>query len=93
MVKLEIGIDKPETQDEIEKYLAEPAADAEKGLGQRLGSVGELFKAHPLLSKRIAALRKFADGALYVQLTGGDPAGHASTDDIDKQVADLLSVF
>ncbi|HUQ03098.1 MAG TPA: M48 family metallopeptidase [Kofleriaceae bacterium] len=90
MVKLEIGLDKA---DEVDGLLVEPAADAEKGLGQRLGGVGELFKSHPLLSKRLAALRKFADGALYVQVTGGDPTGHASTDDIDKQVADLLSVF
>jgi Zn-dependent protease with chaperone function len=91
MVKLEIG-SVGDKGDDLESYLAVPA-ESEKGFGQRLGGVGELFKSHPLLSKRIAALRKFADGALYRQITGGDPTGHASTDDIDKQVADLLSVF
>lgn len=90
MVKLEIGFDKG---DEIAGYLDAEPATGDKGIGQRLGQVGELFKSHPLLSKRITALRKFAAGALYVQVTGGDPTGRASTDDIDKEVSDLLSVF
>jgi Zn-dependent protease with chaperone function len=89
LVKLEVG-----TDGDADAYLAQAPAEGEgKTLGQRIGGVGELFKAHPLLSKRITALRKFAAGALYVQLTGGDPGGRASTDDIDKQVTDLLSVF
>ncbi|MBE7450817.1 MAG: M48 family metallopeptidase [Kofleriaceae bacterium] len=92
IVKLEVGLERGADFDAA-AFLAEPPAAADKGLGQRLGQVGELFKAHPLLSKRIAALRLFADGALYAQLTGGDPGGHASTDDIDRRVADLLSVF
>ncbi len=92
LVKLEIGLDRGGEFD-VAAYLAAQPAELDKGFGQRLGQVGELFKAHPLLSKRVAALRRFADGALYVQVTGGDPAGRASTDDIDKQVADLLSVF
>ncbi|KAB2893839.1 MAG: M48 family metallopeptidase [Kofleriaceae bacterium] len=91
MVKVELGAGGDHAE-EVERYLS-AAPDGEKGLGQRLGQVGEWFRSHPLLSKRIAALRLFADGALYVQVTGGDPAGRASTDDIDKQVADLLSVF
>ena len=92
MGKLEIGLDRGADFD-VEGYLAAPPPEADKGIGSRIGQVGELFKSHPLLSKRIAALRLFADGALYVQVTGGDPAGRASTDDIDKQVADLLAVF
>lgn len=91
MVKLEVGLDKGADFD-VAGYLAADTP-ADKGLAQRLGQVGELFKAHPLLPKRIAALRRFADGALYVQVTGGDPHGRASTDDIDRQVTDLLSVF
>lgn len=92
MIKLEIGAGDDHLE-ELERYLAAGPDATEKGLGQRLGQVGQLFRSHPLLSKRITALRKFADGALYVQVTGGDPSGRASTDDIDKQVADLLSVF
>jgi Zn-dependent protease with chaperone function len=97
LIKLEVGIDRGKDFD-VAAYLAaaEPAPE-DKGLtrrvGERIGAVGQLFSAHPLLPKRIAALRLFAEGALYVQVTGGDPAGRASTDDIDKQVADLLSVF
>jgi hypothetical protein len=85
MVKIEGG--------DVDALVNAAPAEGEKGIGQRLGAMGELFKSHPLLSKRIAALRAFSDGALYVQITGGDPSGRASTDDIDKQVADLLSVF
>jgi len=96
MVKVEVGLDAGVGFD-AEAYLAaaEPSAAPSLGqrVGQRLGQVGELFRTHPLLPKRIAALRRFADGALYTQVTGGDPTGRASTDDIDKQVADLLSVF
>ncbi len=97
LVKVEIGIDRGKDFD-LDAYLAaaEPAP-GEKGLtarlGDRIGQFGQIFSAHPLLQKRIAALRLFADGALYVQVTGGDTAGRASTDDIDKQVGDLLSVF
>lgn len=97
MVKLELGLDRGADFDPAAYLAATATPPEEKGLtqrvGERIGAVGQLFSAHPLLSKRIAALRRFADGALYVQVTGGDPAGRPSTDAIDKQVNDLLSVF
>ena len=34
-----------------------------------------------------------ADSALYAQLTGQDVTGKASLPDVDKQVANLISVF
>lgn len=85
MAKVEVGDDA--SGFDVEAYLREPPAT------KALGKVGELFRANPLLPKRIAALRAFADGALYAQATGADPDGKPSTDDIDKQVADLLSLF
>ncbi|MEZ4399078.1 MAG: M48 family metalloprotease [Kofleriaceae bacterium] len=84
MVKLEVG-DRGADFD-VAAYLAEPPAAG-------LGRFATLFRAHPLLPKRIAAIRAFADGALYAKARGGDPAGKAATDDIDKQVTDLLSLF
>ncbi|HVK76943.1 MAG TPA: M48 family metallopeptidase [Kofleriaceae bacterium] len=84
MVKLEVG---PNAGVDVDAYLAAPAAAGP------LAKVGELFRANPLLSKRLAALRLFAGGALYAQVTGGDPTDKPSTTDIDKQVADLLAVF
>jgi Zn-dependent protease with chaperone function len=90
MVKLELGARAAEV--DIGAYLREPVAPS-KGLLAGLGKLGEAFRTNPLLSKRVAALRLFADGALYAQSSGGDPDGKASTDDIDKQVADLLSLF
>ncbi len=83
LVKLELGVDRAD----IDGYLRAPPASS------GVGRFTEMFRAHPLLPKRLAALRAFADGALYAQATGADPAGKASTDDIDKQVADLLSSF
>lgn len=82
LIKLELGPDA-----DVDGYLRAPPA------ASGLGRVTEMFRSHPLLPKRLTALRAFADGALYTKASGGDPAGKASTDDLDKQVADLLSSF
>lgn len=63
--------------------------DQKRGFGR----YGELFKSHPNLPKRVQALRLFADSALYAQATGQDPTGKPSLPDLDKQVADLISVL
>lgn len=83
LVKLDLGVEHAD----IEGYLRAPPATS------GFGKVGELFRAHPLLPKRIAAVRAFADGSLFAQATGGDPAGKPGTDEIDKKVSDLLSTF
>lgn len=88
MVKLELGDQGAEF--DAAAYLREPSTGEPKGL---LGKFGTLFRANPLLPKRITALRAFADGALYAQFTGASPEGKPSTDDLDKQVTDLLSMF
>ena len=58
-----------------------------------LGRFAEMFRSHPYVPKRVQALRLFADSALYASVTGKDPLGKPSLPDIDKQVADLISVF
>ncbi|HVV81773.1 MAG TPA: M48 family metalloprotease [Kofleriaceae bacterium] len=83
LVKLELGVDHAD----VAGYAAAPPQSS------GVGRFTEMFRAHPLLPKRITALRLFADGALYAQATGGDAAGKESTDAIDKKVADLLSSF
>ena len=45
------------------------------------------------IAKRVPALRLFAGSAMYAQATGGDPTGKPSLADVDKQVADLISVL
>lgn len=80
MVKLELGVDHAD----IDGYLRAPPQ------ASGLGRMSEMFRSHPLLPKRITALRAFAGGSLYAKVTGGDADGKPSTDDIDKQVADLL---
>ncbi len=87
LVKLELGMEAGASF-RLDEYLKD-LPDTKKGVGR----YAELFRSHPYLPKRVQALKLFADGAYYASLTGGDPAGKASTEDVDKQVADLLSVF
>ncbi len=70
-------------------YLKNPP-DAKKAFG---GKYRELFQSHPNTAKRIAALRLFADSALYASLCGQDPTGKISMPDVDKQVGEMISVF
>lgn len=84
LVKLELGLDRPAADD----YL-KAVPDVAKGLGR----FAELFRSHPYVPKRIGALRLFAGSALYAQLTDQDSAGKSSMAEVDKQVADLISVI
>jgi Zn-dependent protease with chaperone function len=87
MVKIELGIEAGASF-RLDEYLRD-LPDTKKGVGR----YAELFRSHPYLPKRVQALKLFADGAYYASLTGGDPAGKTSTEDVDQQVADLLKVF
>jgi Zn-dependent protease with chaperone function len=87
LVKLELGLDKGSAFNAAEYLRAPP--DVKKGLGR----YGELFRSHPYVPKRVQALRLFANSALYAQVSGQDPTGKPSIDDVDKQIAELISVF
>ena len=86
LVKIELGLsDAAFNADDYLKSLPE----LKKGVGR----YAELFRSHPYIPKRVQALRLFADSALYAMVSGKDPTGKPSLPDIDKQVADLISVF
>lgn len=87
MVKLELGLEKGSAFN-AEEYL-KSLPDTKKGIGR----FAEMFRSHPYVPKRVQALKLFGDSALYASVTGADPAGKPSLPDIDKQVADLISVF
>jgi Zn-dependent protease with chaperone function len=87
LVKLELGLEKGSAFN-AEEYLRS-IPDTKKGIGR----YAELFRSHPYVPKRVQALKLFGDSALYASVIGQDPAGKASLPDIDKQVADLISVF
>ncbi|HEY0195491.1 MAG TPA: M48 family metallopeptidase [Kofleriaceae bacterium] len=87
LVQLELGVDKGAAFS-AEEYL-KTMPDQQRGFGR----YGELFRSHPNVPKRVQALRLFAGSALYAQATGQDPTGKPSLPDIDKQVADLISVL
>jgi Zn-dependent protease with chaperone function len=90
MVTLEVGVAQGAAFS-AEDYLR--TISEGKDLKRGMGRYGELFRSHPYVAKRVQALRLFAGSALYAQVTGGDPIGKPSLADIDKQVADLISVL
>jgi Zn-dependent protease with chaperone function len=91
LVRTEMGADK-DSQFNAEEYLRGlPTGDAKKG--GVIGRYAELFRSYPYVPKRVQALRLFAGSALYAQVTGQDPAGKPTLNEIDKQCAELISVF
>jgi Zn-dependent protease with chaperone function len=87
LVRRELGLDKGSAFNSDEYLRALP--DVNKGIGR----FAELFRSHPYVPKRVQALRLFATSQLYAQVTGGDSTGKPSLTEIDKQVAQLISVF
>ena len=87
MVKLELGLDKGSAFNAAEYLKQMP--DVKKGIGR----FGEMFRSHPYVPKRVQALRLFAGSELYARVTGADPTGKPSLAEVDKQVAELISVF
>ena len=89
LVKLELGLERGSAFS-AEEYLKSSADAAKKG---GIGRYAELFRSHPYVPKRVQALRLFAESALYAKVIGQDPTGKPSLPDVDKQVADLISVL
>jgi Zn-dependent protease with chaperone function len=87
LVRLELGLDKASAFN-AEEYLR-GLPDVKKGLGR----FAEAFRSHPYVPKRVQCLKLFAGSALYAHVTGQDPTGKPSLAEIDKQCADLISVF
>lgn len=88
LVRLELGLDKGSAFN-AEDYL-KSLPDVKKG---SIGRFAEVFSSHPYVPKRIQALKLFAGSALYAQITGGDPTGKPSLGEVDKQCAELISIF
>jgi Zn-dependent protease with chaperone function len=65
------------------------AAGAPRGIGR----FAEVLRSHPVVDKRLAALRLFADSALYRKLTGRDPGTGITTEELDLKVGDIVSVL
>lgn len=87
LVIVELGLERGAAFS-ADDYLAN-LPDQKRGLGR----YADLFRSNPSLPARIQALRLFADSALYAQVTDQDPAGKPSVVDIDRQVAELISVL
>jgi Zn-dependent protease with chaperone function len=89
LVAIELGLERGSAFN-ADDYLRTVPDAPRSGI---LGRYAELFRSHPYVPKRVAALRLFAGSAMYAQATGGDPTGKPSLADIDKQVGDLISVL
>ncbi len=87
LVKLELGLEAGSAFDPAEYLRSLP--DVKKGVGR----YAELFRSHPYVPKRVQALKLFGESALYASVTGQDQLGKPNMADIDKRVADLISVF
>ena len=87
MVKIGLGLEQGSAF-KLDEYLKD-LPDTKKGFGR----YAELFRSQPYLPTRIVALKLFSEGSLAATATGADATGKPATADIDKKVADLISVF
>jgi Zn-dependent protease with chaperone function len=87
LVKLAMGAS-TEAGFSAQEYLRD-LPDPKKGVGR----YAELFRSHPYVPKRVHALRAFADSAYYAMASGSDPSGKPSAPEVDRRVADIISVF
>jgi Zn-dependent protease with chaperone function len=87
MVKLAMGV-APGSTFSVEDYLRD-LPDPKAGIGRYT----ELFRSHPYVPKRVMAMRAFAESAYYAVATGGDPSGRPSAPEVDRRVADIISVL
>jgi Zn-dependent protease with chaperone function len=93
LVKLALGSRKLYSDINMEEYLAQ-MDEAARGPGR----FDEIFRTHPYLPKRVAALRLFAQTAYFRSLIGdtktnGAGTGGISKDECDARVAQLLAIF
>ena len=87
LVKIALGLEGKD-QVNIADYLTN-LPDTRKGVGR----YAELFRTQPYLPKRVQALRRFAESATYRVALGGNAEGAPSLDQVDVEVAAILSVF
>lgn len=88
LVRVELGLEKGSAFNAEEYLRALP--DVKKG---GIGRLAEAFRSHPYVPKRVQALRLFSESALYAHVTGQDPTGKPTLNDVDKKVTELISLF
>jgi Zn-dependent protease with chaperone function len=87
LVKLALGAQRLYQDLDLEQYLHQ-LDEAKRGLGR----IGELFRSHPYVPKRIEALRRFAGSSLYRRFVGAGTDGTEAAA-CDAEVAQILSVL
>lgn len=84
--RLAIGSSRLFAEMNVDAYL-----DQLKEGREGIGRVGELTKTHPYVTKRIEALRLFADSALYHGAIGAD--GGMARDELERKTEELIKVL
>jgi Zn-dependent protease with chaperone function len=87
MLKTEIGIEQaPDLS--IDAYLKQLP-----GTRSGIGRYAELFRSHPYLPKRVQALKLFSESSFYRRYLGDSSGAGRSTEEVDREVGQILSVF
>ena len=86
-VKLAVGSRKLFDEMNIDAYLDQ----LKEARGDGVGRVSELQRSHPYLTKRIEALRVFADSELYHRAVG--LAGGYDRPELEKRTQDVIKVL
>ena len=90
LLKLALGSKKLPAELDVEAVLDQmKQTRGEGGLASSLGKLTEILHDHPYVSKRIEALRLFADSAYYRALTG--EGGGLTQAEVDGKVGEVLS--
>ncbi len=86
LLKLACGSQKLYDELNVEAYL-EQLEEGREGVSR----FTELFASHPYLTKRIQALRTFAESELYREAAGLGPGG-MSLEDVDRQTSEIIQI-
>jgi len=87
MLKSELGIAQAEEID-LDEYLTQLP-----GSRTGVGKVAELFRSCPYLPKRVQAVKLFSESAFYRRYVGDDSGDGLAAEQVDREVAQILSVF
>jgi Zn-dependent protease with chaperone function len=91
LAKLALGSQKLAERLDVNEYLRQ-LEEGRAGAGRIL----EIFRSHPYLPKRVAALRTFAETHYYLKATGRDTQGGTlgkSLTVCDREVRDTIAIF
>lgn len=92
LLRLEAGFLPVESFD-VDEYIANTSKQIHKS---QIGYLGELFAEHPILAKRMEALRVFANSEKYYRITGKTPEAGIELfpdEELNRRTEQIVSVL